>query len=274
MRIRMAFLSCTVVAMAALLAPTAVLATGSGYSCSTFTPNIAIVEGPCPVIFNDPLGPSCERPGDATGIKYQNSGTLADHLATLVTVNNNVGNLSGCQLYSACSGDPLTGLGKYSCHEQAIKINPANQTVGFWVVAQATAANKTQRLPVLTSIVAKKGSCIKSKAILGLGLEAPVTLAKTTKKTTKVGACEATLSTPATGPETFDLADDAPPECVVVDNGVPLADVTITTPGHSGTGLEAEEFSFVSKGSCCYSTVSRATGKLYTVCNTSVATCQ
>jgi hypothetical protein len=180
----MAFLSCTVVATAALLAPTSALATGNWGSCSSFNPTIEVVEGPCAVIFNDPLGPSCARPGTATGIKYKNSGSNADHLATLVTANNSVSTATGNQVYTACSGDPVTSLGKYSCHEKAVKINPSIQTVSFWVVAEGTAAVKTQRQPIPTSVVAKKGSCIKSFAVPGLGLEGPTANAfQTTAKT-------------------------------------------------------------------------------------------
>lgn len=153
------------------------------------------------MISNDPLGPSCERPGDATGIKYRNSGSPADHLATLVTANNDVSTATGNQTYGACSGDPLTHLGKYSCHEKAVKINPENQTVAFWVVAQATGATKSQRLPILTSIAAKKGSCIKSVAITGLGLDGPSTFQTTTKTETVVfKGCAVTFElNPVTG---------------------------------------------------------------------------
>ncbi len=209
MRIKIAFVSCAVVAMATLLAPTDVLAGGSSSSCSSFAPSIAIVEGPCPVIFNDPLGPSCSRPGDATGIKYKNSGTPADHLATLVTTNNTLSTQNGNQVYGACSGDPVTGLGKNSCHEKAVKINPADQTLAFWVVTRGIAPSKSQRLPILTTISAKKGSCVKSFAILGLGLEGPSVFQASKKTETIVfKGCAVKFDTnPLTG-EVISAAND------------------------------------------------------------------
>ncbi|HEY6554284.1 MAG TPA: hypothetical protein VI669_13085 [Vicinamibacteria bacterium] len=268
MRIRMAFLSCTVVATAALLAPTAALATGNWGSCSSFNPNITIVEGPCPVTFNDPLGPSCARPGTATGIKYKNSGSTADHLATLVTANNDVATPSGCQNYSACSGDPLTGLGKHSCHEKAVKINPATQTAGFWVVAQGTTANKTQRLPVMTSIVAKKGSCIKSTAILGLGLEGPSVFQAAKKAETIVfKGCAVKFELDAvTGQvvnaETDPLQSDPGANCSpLFVNDVSELSLTLTGLGDLGAGQIGDGYISTGTNSCTTRVIG---GRVYT----------
>lgn len=269
MRIRMAFFSCTVVAMAALLAPTAAWATGS--SCSAFTPVIEIEEGPCPVIFNDPLGPSCARPGDATGIKYKNSGSPADHLATLVTVNNSVSTATGNQVYGACSGDPLTYLGKYSCHEKAVKINPNGQTSAFWVVAKGTVANSGQRQPILTSIAAKKGSCIKSTAIQGLGLDGPGgdAFQTSTKTETKVfKGCAVTFELNAAGDviNAFNDPTQSNPtpghpcsELIVSD----AQDLTLTLDGVGDLGLGRFGDGYFSSGdnSCTTRIVG---GRLYT----------
>jgi hypothetical protein len=162
---KMAFLCCAIVAAMSLLASPAAMATGGSNSCAAFAPNVEVVEGPCPV--SDPSNPVCTGQGAYTGIKYQNTGTCADHLATLVTRDSIVSLATGNQVYSACSGDPLTGLGKLSCHEKAVKVNPATQTTAFWVVVQGT------KDPIETSVVAKKGSCLVSKALPGLGQDAP-----------------------------------------------------------------------------------------------------
>jgi hypothetical protein len=163
---KLAFLCCAIVAAIGLLTAPVAMATGSSStSCSAFTPNIVVVEGPCPV--SDPGNPACSSQGQFTGIKYQNTGSYADHLATLVTRNNNVSVATGNQSYAACGGDPVTGLGKLSCHEKAVKVNPNSQTIAFWVVVDGS------KEAIETSIVAKKGSCVQTKAITGLGLDAP-----------------------------------------------------------------------------------------------------
>lgn len=166
MRIRMAFLSCTVLAMAALLAPTAALATGSS-SCSTFNPVVEIKKGPCPVTSGSPA--DCAASGAYTGIKYKITEASPDHAATLVTENNIPLVPSGFQKYDPGLGDPVTGLGKYSKHERALKVNPNHAATGeFWVVVPGA------KSAIPSSIALKKGSCIKSFLIDGLGFDAPV----------------------------------------------------------------------------------------------------
>jgi hypothetical protein len=161
------------VAVAALGLASAASAVAGGWqktSCSSFNPNIVVLEGPCPVA--DPNQPECGSSGDYTGVMYQNTGSYADHLATLVTRNNIVSVATGNQSYDACDGDPVTGLGKLSCHEKAVKVNPADQTTAFWIVVDG------YKQGIETSVVAKKGSCVKSFPVVGLGLGsavAPVT---------------------------------------------------------------------------------------------------
>ena len=96
MRIRTAFLSCTVVALAASLVPTAAMATG--YSCSSYNWTVTVesspldgapgVKGPCAVA--DPAYPVCVSQGAFTGIQYKITGSAKDYVATLVTRNNTV----------------------------------------------------------------------------------------------------------------------------------------------------------------------------------------
>ena len=69
------------------------------------------------------------------------------------------------QVYGACVGDPETGLGRQSCHEQAIRFNCATNTTTFWVVVQG------QKTATQQSVAAKKGYCVKSVAVNGLGFD-------------------------------------------------------------------------------------------------------
>lgn len=157
-----AFLSCAVVAAIGLLAAPEAMATGS---CTSFVPTITILEGPCPVDSSNPL--TCLTSGPYTGIKYKITGS-PDHVATVVTANNTVLVPSGFQAYAACAGDPVTFLGKYSCHEKAVKVNPNAAAAGeFWLVVTGA------KTPILQSMVAKKGFCIQPFAVVGLGLNLP-----------------------------------------------------------------------------------------------------
>jgi hypothetical protein len=164
---RMAFLAFTVVAVAAVIglrpAPEA-MATGS---CSTFNP-VPSVMGPCPVSSTNPSG--CEDSGPYTAVRYSFTGASLDHIAAVVTANNvdKVLYPPSSQIYGPGVGDPVTGLGKLSQHELAIKGN-SYQVVNkaIWIVVDGT------KTPVQQSIVAKKGFCTKSFAVPGLGLDLP-----------------------------------------------------------------------------------------------------
>ena len=166
MRNRRAFFSCTSAVVGALLAAGVAMAHDDHHddlprSCTGGGWVITVVAGPCAV--SNPSSPACAASGAWTGIEYEITGA-ADHVATLVTSNNNVSVATGNQVYAACAGDPMTGLGKYSCHEKAVKVNPDSYTHRFWVVVDGSKA------PVETSIVAKKGRSSKSFLIEGLGL--------------------------------------------------------------------------------------------------------
>jgi hypothetical protein len=156
-----------VVAGMGLLAAPAAMATGG--SCS-FTLSFS-AEGPCAVDKDDTQGPDCSRPGGYTGIKYTNTGSSLDHAATLVTRNNTSifpVSPTGSQVYTECTGDPVSGLGKYSCHQKAVKINgiPAGQS--FWIIVPG------QKAAIETSLAGKRNcSGVKSIPIIGLGLDAP-----------------------------------------------------------------------------------------------------
>lgn len=162
MRNQTAFLSCAAVAVAALLAAPAAMASGS-YSCSSFAPAVTVLAGPCPVSSANPT--ACEPAGSVTGltgIKYSVTGSPTS-VAALVTANNTI--VSSGQTYAACVGDPATGLGKQSCHEKAVAFGCSSAAAEFWVVVSG---NKSA---VLQSVAVKKGSCLKSFAVPGLGTD-------------------------------------------------------------------------------------------------------
>jgi hypothetical protein len=189
--IEKAFLSCAIVAAAGLLDARVALATGG--SCNnpmggTITvvsvPPGSTEPGACTV--EDPAAPACASSGGWTGIEYQvTGGSATDVVSTLVTVNNTVLPnqvylSAGYYLKDPCTvpnggGDPTTGLGKYSCHERALRVKVGPITLpdsspaqGFWVLV------KGNKQPIPTTIAQKRGVCPnKTVAILGLGLDIP-----------------------------------------------------------------------------------------------------
>lgn len=173
MRTCKAFLSSVLGSLLVLAAATGAPAWDWPRSCGGGGFTFTVVAGPCAV--SDTANPSCDSPGAFTGIQYEVSGA-PDHVATLVTKNNNVSVATGSQVYGACVGDPVTGLGKYSCHEKAVKVNPDASTRRFWVVVDGDKA------PTLTSIVAKKGRTIQAFAIMGLGFDNVQSPFQTTKR--------------------------------------------------------------------------------------------
>jgi hypothetical protein len=179
-----AFLSCVAVAAMGMLFPSATLAHGHSYSCSSFNPTVTILAGPCPVTSATPT--ECAPSGDYTGIKYQVTGN-PDHVATVVTANNVVVSVPGNQFYAACAGDPVTGLGAQSCHERAVKVNPDAYTGEFWLVVEKSKG------AVLESIVAKKGSCVKPFAIAGLGYDVNPFAATQKTETVNFKGCAVTF---------------------------------------------------------------------------------
>lgn len=182
------FLYCAVVAAIGLLAAPGAMTTGSStYAsnddgpsrCIPFPPStIQVTRGPCIVTQTDLGFPVCKgQTGacqgscgpDYTGIQYTIT-TPVDSVATLVTANNTVSQATGnLPEPTPCKGDTTTGLGKNSCHEQAVKILYANRQQ-FWVVV---AGNKQ---PIMTTVAAKKYSttyCTSPQGIVGLGLDIP-----------------------------------------------------------------------------------------------------
>jgi hypothetical protein len=151
------FLSCAIVAGVMLAAGAAMAdqCTAGGYTIST----------PGPV-----------ASGASTSITYTIAGPSApDHVATVVasgstdcfttSITSVTGSnpASGNQKYGPAVGDPVTGLGKWACHEEAAKINPNGNVFNFSVTVSGT------RSPAPKSVAVKKGSKISSCEIVGIG---------------------------------------------------------------------------------------------------------
>jgi hypothetical protein len=273
MRTRMAFLSSAVVAAGLLAATVAVAATPvpppdlPPLSCTAGGVTISTV-GPT-------LGHDCVQSSTSqcTEIQYTISSAPANcnHVVVLeglgVAYVKNLQDqiVGGNQIFPACQGDNLTGLGARACHEQAVRIdsNP-EKSAGFTVGLVGT------RKPSPTTIAVRIGSQVSACRILGVGLEAgagPDDVVAT-KKYETFGACTLVETIPLSGPVIVEVSEDSDPDCHLLDeNGTDLKDVTLTVGTHVGTGLQAQAFNFVTKGSKCYSTViPTPNGKLYTVC--------
>lgn len=180
-RKKTAFLSCAAVAVVALLAAPAAMATGYSSSCNA-SPTIKVVAGPCAVTFGmcgtvpclpSQGAPRCAGPNEVaeyTGIQYKNlsSSTSLNHVAALVTRNNEVVVPSGTQVIKDCKGDPVTELGKRTCHADAVKFNGVPASASFWFVV------KGRQLPIETTVASKQTSSSSPKCfpIVGLGLTA------------------------------------------------------------------------------------------------------
>jgi len=125
--------------------------------------------------------------GTQTKISYTVSGNPgADHVAAVVSsgstncstpsiVSVTGSPLSGNQAYAPAVGDPVTGLGKNSCHDEAVKVNPSGSVVNFTITVDGV------RGPSPKTVVVKKGSNISRCEIVGIGevgaaeIVAPVT---------------------------------------------------------------------------------------------------
>jgi hypothetical protein len=152
-----AFLSCAVVAFGLTAAPGGARADtcqAGSYTVSTSGPTVV---------------------GGNTKITYTISGNpTPDHVATVVasasadcstpSILSVTGSpFTGNQSYGPAVGDPITGLGKWACHEEATKINPTGSTVNFTVTVSGVRAAAPK------SVVVKKGNTVRSCEIVGIG---------------------------------------------------------------------------------------------------------
>jgi hypothetical protein len=176
---------------------------------------------------------------------------------------------SSCAIFPACEGDNLTGIGKYACHEQAVRVNAnASKSTTF------TIGLVGQRSASPTSIGYKKGRSAATCRILGIGLEsAGNPLATFTEEVTETlgGKCKVIARTNKhTGVTTVVEADNNPQECEV-SGPFPVGSVTVqvNTDGTDDAGPIAlsEGFTFlVGTGTCAYKQYYPNTGPIYRVC--------
>ena len=287
------FLACAAVATAGLSAATPAMATfctqpiNATITVATPIPGgpVAGSVGACPVKDADLTAgtPKCSSQGEWTGIRYATTGLrTSDLISTLVTANSTVAPNQialfplGSSLYAPGSangggGDTNTGLGKYSVHEQAVKVK-LNADGTFWVLV------KGNKQPLPTAIAVKRGSyCpIKSYNVLGLGLDLPEgcvsscgnfapSQALVSREVTKFKECEVFFDKNLTNGtiSAFDKTDPLSP-CQVFEGSV--KDLSI-----QGLGLPpgADKVSFgdgvVSSGEESCNTRFVA-GRFYTVC--------
>jgi hypothetical protein len=164
-----AFLSCAILAgvLLAAMGARADQCTAGGYAVSTSGPVVGT---------------------NSTQITYKVSGSNSpDHVATSVAsgstdcVTRSILSVTGSnptggnQFYPPAAGDPVTGLGKWACHEEAAKINP-NANVAYFTVTVSGV-----RSPAPKSVVVKKGNNINSCEIVGIGDQAADTPAPVTE---------------------------------------------------------------------------------------------
>jgi hypothetical protein len=131
----------------------------------------------------------------STSITYTVSGNAApDHVAAVVasgstdcsttSITNVTGTpATGNQAYGPGVGDPVTGLGKFSCHDEAAKINPNGSVVSFTITVSGS------RGPSPRSVAVKKGNTIKACEIVGIGEAATVVQTAPVVETLTHGSC-------------------------------------------------------------------------------------
>ena len=112
--------------------------------------------------------------GTQTRITYTVDGPGSDHVAAVVSsgstncstpsvVSVTGSNVTGNQSYAPAVGDPITGLGKNSCHEEAVKVNPTSNRSEFTITVSGA------RGAAPKSVVVKKGGSVSRCEIVGIG---------------------------------------------------------------------------------------------------------
>jgi len=219
-----AFLSCTVLAGVSFAAAGAWAdqCTAGAYTVSTTGPVVS---------------------AGSTSIMYTISGASApDHVATVVasgstdcltsSITSVTGSnpVNGNQPYPPAVGDPVTGLGKWACHEEAAKINPNGNVVSFSVTVSGA------RSPAPKSVAVKKGSKVNSCEIVGIGDPAVVPeVAPVTEIIKEPGsdcAVEFTLDRITGTVLNVELTDDSPLDCKL--NQTPVENLSLQVTGPFG----------------------------------------
>jgi hypothetical protein len=239
-------MACAIVTAALWLVAPDAMATGGGYTSCKATPSIRVtadengVPTPCPVVPNGLGGWRCagtREDATKTGIRYENftSGDL-NHVAVLVTANNDVLVPSSTQVIKNCDGDPVTGLGKRACHENAVKLNGVPRLGKVWVVVDG--AIKTALPTTIATKPTPNSNTVKCFSILGLGLDsAPVagvteTLSHRDPVTGKLCSVEFTLDSAGANVLAAKLTPDSDPDCDLRVDKVEDVEITIGGQPH------------------------------------------
>jgi hypothetical protein len=256
MRIRIAFLSCAILAGVLWVADGAVAQTEPPppppTSCWTGSFSAEVTGGPTVV--------SCSESstGQCTEIEYTVSADFkgsTDHVFVLeglgvayVKDATGVCSPSPCKISDPCEGDKLSGIGRLACHEQAARIDPNDAKSTTFTVGLVG-----QRSASPTSIAVKKGKGIDACRILGIGLDGTPNENPFKTITTRVeqqfGECKYEVETDAATGDSTCLITGGPPTCEC--KTVALADVEVTVDGEGGKVLFSEEVAFVVEGSYC-----------------------
>jgi hypothetical protein len=277
MRIRKAFLSATLVMALVMLAGTVVMAANPvtdplpppPISCTT-SDGLYQITASTPA-FVAGGGPNCWYSGGCTEIQYTvTGGGVPDHVAALAGVGiQYVLGPGGVQWYDRGVGDPVTGLGDLSFHEQAAKFNPTGSSLTMTIGLAGT------RQPSPTSVATKKGKSIGACRILGIGLDnADNPLATVTPETheTLGGKCKVKV-TKVNGviSVTFDGNSLSEAGCTDIKGPFSPGDVDLQVTTSDGTETGPVEFSegfnfIVGSGSCTYKQYYPPTGAIYKIC--------
>jgi hypothetical protein len=253
------------VAATGLLAAPAAMATGA--TCTTFNPVVTVLLGPCPVSGANPT--ACEPAGSVTGftgIKYSVTGS-PEYVAALITANNTW--VSGGTPYLACQGDPVTDLGEKSCHEKAVTFGCNQATAQFWIVVAG------QKSAVLQSVAVKKGYCVKSFAVPGLGSDLNPFQQAQKFETVNFKGCAVTFQydvvTGAVTSAALDPSQSTKPvcapnvndgNCCAFNGGEPVSNLSLTLNGHPlGAGVFGDGYVSSGTNSCTTRVIG---GRVYT----------
>ena len=132
--------------------------------------DITVAKGPCPVDCGSSLDTSgnleCYEGGACTGVEYEIVGRVgADHVAVLARGPV----VDPAEAFAPCEGDPVTGLGVHTCHEQTIRYNAAGEKrYSFYYVVDGNREVST------TTVAVRKGNTAGSCEIIGVGQEVVV----------------------------------------------------------------------------------------------------
>jgi hypothetical protein len=132
---------------------------------------------PCNVVCNDYLDPfgnlACDASGDCTAVQYSVDGSRnISHVAVLARALEGsdsvvaAGPSDSSSVFGRCEGDVQSGLGKHTCHEQAIRYNSeGDKSFSFYFVVQG------RRVIAPTTVLVEGGNRSGSCEIVGVGEE-------------------------------------------------------------------------------------------------------